>query len=1069
MATNALVIYKSSAGSGKTYTLVLEYLKLVLKKPGLYRSILAITFTNKATEEMKTRIINSLVEISENKNADLQNAIANETGLSVAELPMQASKVLDNILHDYSGFGVSTIDSFFSTIVRSLARELNLPLRFDIELNIDSVITEISAMMLDEIRTNSWLRKWLEEFIFDKLDQGKSWKIDDDIRSLALELFKESYRHRFNKGHSKPDSDFISELRKIVTGFESGMAEFGNNFQKIIAQQNLEVPDFAFGKTGVANYFIKITRKLKTAEYIPGDRALNAFADATLWAAKASKRKEEIIALAESTLIPIANEIERFRTEEMPRYSGAKFLLNTIHIAGIFSLLDEKLKIFRDENDLVLISDTNQLLQEAIKNEDAPFIYEKTGNRYSHFMLDEFQDTSDYQWQNLMPLIQNALGAGNYAMIVGDAKQSIYRWRGGNMQLLLSGVQNNLSGFKSITQIKNLADNYRSREQVVNFNNDFFEIAPRLLLPGNENEALRVAFQPGDLRQQWKKGETNEGYINIRIIDSKNDLQNPGDNESDSAPSGWIERACNENLVILKNLLELGFEFSDIAFLTRSNKDAKIITEFLIKNGIHRIISPESMLLNRSPKIQFLINLLQFIDDQDNDIMLAEVVYYWNIIKKQETKYSLHQLFSENRKTKLSLLPEAFSKKILEFRKIPLFEAVEELSILFELGSPPEAYLQRFFDVVLEYASKNPANITDFLLWWDENQEKDTCSVIIPSGENAIRVMSIHKSKGLQFPVVIIPFADWDLKPKSQSIHWVSSSVPPFNKSIAHPIKFSSELELSVFKEDFDKETQLNYVDNLNLLYVAFTRAEEHLYVITKKPSENSRNADSEIPNTAGELILKTLLTSGKYAASLDTASGFFETGICTTPLRKKKEANVQGKNLSKWYSTPWKSRIKMGINKKKISISDPETPETQYGILFHSLLSEINSVVNPETFVKTHDASRSVETSIQLRLIKEIQMFVEAANTYGWFNNDAEIVNEAELLLTDGSLLRPDRLILQGNKAIVVDYKTGAEEKHHAEQVQQYAKVLNQMGFSETSMFLVYPAINKVVPVTVD
>src|SRR5688572_17720394 len=797
MASNSLVIYKSSAGSGKTYTLVLEYLKLVLKQPSLYRSILAITFTNKATEEMKSRIIGALVEISENREDKLQETIAEQTGIAIDKLPAQAAKVLDNIMHDYSGFSVSTIDSFFSKIVRSLARELNLPLRFDIELNIDAVIGEITSMLMDEIGTNEWLKKWLEAFIFDKLNQNKSWKIDSDIHELAKELFKESFRTMFPEGHTRPDPHFIAELRGIVNGFESRMAGYGTAFMHTIVQNNLEIDDFHYGKSGVAGYFQKITRKLKVTEYIPGPRFYAALEDASNWTSRKSINRDLIITLVENHLMSIAGEIDDEIKLELPRYTGAKLILNTIYIAGIYSMLDEKLRKFRAENEIVLISDTNSLLQKSIEGQDAPFIYEKTGNRYSHFMLDEFQDTSDYQWQNLLPLIDNALGSGNYTMIVGDAKQSIYRWRGGNMQLLIKGIQESLGHYNEITQLKTLGENYRSREQVVNFNNVFFECAPKLLFPAGEHEIHRSAYNPKDLTQQWKKGNENDGYVKIKFVESINGTP-PAEENSDSE-NGWIAMACEENYKILKNVIDLGFEYRDIAFLTRTNKDAMQITEFLISKGIDRIISPESMLLNKSQRIQFLISSLRFIDEQDNYIVLAHLVYYYNVISKKNDQITLNEIFASGKAKKLELLPDAFSKKLNYFRKIPLYEAVEELSSIFEIGSPPDAYLQRFLDLILEYSSQHPANITDFLEWWEENQEKDTCSVIIPSGENAIRVMSVHKSKGLQFPVVIIPFADWELTPKSQSVLWVASDQVPFNTTPSFPVKVGKDLQHSVF------------------------------------------------------------------------------------------------------------------------------------------------------------------------------------------------------------------------------------------------------------------------------
>jgi ATP-dependent helicase/nuclease subunit A len=315
--------------------------------------------------------------------------------------------------------------------------------------------------------------------------------------------------------------------------------------------------------------------------------------------------------------------------------------------------------------------------------------------------------------------------------------------------------------------------------------------------------------------------------------------------------------------------------------------------------------------------------------------------------------------------------------------------------------------------------------------------------------------------------VVIIPFADWDLTPKSQSVLWVASEEVPFETARAFPVKVGKDLQLSVFKEEYIKEQQHIYVDNLNLLYVAFTRAEEHLYVISRKPTAKKLADTESIPSKSGHLIYKTLQSDELLAVNLDEGNGVFEKGIISKPFRKTRKENGQSKNLQDWHSFSWKPRLKMGISKRKISINDPDTPETRYGLLYHQLVSEISSIVDPEVFVKTHSASSGVESDMQQRLIREIKMFVDAANIHGWFGADSETVNEAELLLPDGSILRPDRLILRDKNAIVIDYKTGVEEAYHEEQVVQYAKILKEMGYTETKIFLVYPAFNKVVEVT--
>ncbi|HMT28415.1 MAG TPA: 3'-5' exonuclease, partial [Bacteroidia bacterium] len=748
--------------------------------------------------------------------------------------------------------------------------------------------------------------------------------------------------------------------------------------------------------------------------------------------------------------------------KELPRYIGAESVLATAYVAGIIGALDEKLRIFRDENEMVLLSDTNLILSKAISGQDAPFIYEKSGNRFSHFMLDEFQDTSDFQWQNLSPLIQNAIGSGNYTLIVGDAKQSIYRWRGGNMQLLLNGIREQFKAFQSITSNLRLESNYRSREVVVTFNNRFFSLAPSVMDLSVEPGSLASAYEKTDLEQEWKKGKTGDGYVKINFFESGNESIDVETGEiTDSGE--WKESACTESLLTLQKLFQAGYEPGDIAFLTRQNSEAKEITSFLLNNGIEKIISPDSMQLHQSPKILFLINLLTFINDPIDNLALAHITYYWQAICNPKENLVLDDIFCESRKTKLQFLPEAYRNRLIEFRKIPLYETVEELTGIFELNNTPEAFLQRFLDVVMEYSAKNPANINDFLEWWEENQEKDNCSVIVPSGENAIRVMSIHKSKGLQFPVVIIPFADWRLGPKPNETIWVSNDQVPFNSAPAHPVQMAKKLELSVFADQYQNEVLLNYIDNLNMLYVAATRAEAQLYVFSKKPKEQK-----EIKiNFTGKLIYYTLYRDSEWASQFtERDSATFELGSFSSPFRKKSVSYKEGQNLTKWISVPWKGRLQMLISKKKISFYDPEPPETLYGTLFHTIAAEITTSTNPLLLVDKYIKSGMADEIIKERLVKDLNYLLLTAGKSGWLDETAEIVNETEILLEDGSILRPDRMVLKGNEAIIIDYKTGVEEKFHAKQLEQYAAVLNRMGYSKIKMVIVYPSLEKIVEV---
>lgn len=1056
MSKNELVIYRSSAGSGKTYTLVMEYLKLVLKRPSLYRSVLAITFTNKATEEMKTRIVAALVKIARNSDPKFIEEVQAATGIPIQELPEKSRKVLNNILHDYSGFAISTIDSFFSGLIRSLARELHLPLRFDLELNIDKVIDEITTLLLDDVGTDEWLSKWLREFILHQLDEEKGWRIENEIKRIARVLFDEKYRSIFHTHSPAITSGFIASLKEIKQKFENPIHQETTRFLKALEDHHLTVEEFSYGKSGAAGYLLKLHNYPEPKDYKPSTRFIKALAEPSSWATKKSPRAKEIIDLAESELNPIGETILTIISEQFTMYKSAHCVLINAYMSGILGALDQRLRKFRDEHDLVLISDTNQMLNKVISNEDAPFIYEKTGNRFTHFMLDEFQDTSDFQWRNLMPLITNALGSGNYAMLVGDAKQSIYRWRGGNMQLLLDGVQKNLKSFEQITRIENLESNFRSNEVIVNFNNQFFQNAPSRL-PFPDPVKVTQAYNEKDVAQQWKKGVPGDGFISINFFKDTTEKVDTDTGEMTTAEK-WKDQASEATVKTIHKLFETGYEPGDIAILVRQNSDAKQITQFLIENGIDRIISPESMQLNHSAKIQFLINIFKFINDRTNAIALTYAVYYLRVLAAKSETTSLHELFAASSSEKIAILPQSFRNRIMEFRKLPLYELSEEITDIFGLNTSPDAYLQRFLDVILDYIRSNPPDIANFLEWWEENENKDSCSVIIPSGENAIRVMSIHKSKGLQFPVVIMPFADWDLKPSKELTLWVRSEVPPFNDATAHPVKFSGLLENSLFDEDYQNELNANYIDNLNILYVAFTRAEKQLYVFSKKPGEKYSSN-----NKTGVFLMEVLGTFGTLNNwNHQESKSVFSMGTFQPKPAVATSSKDASTPISQWISIPWKSRIKMGISKKKISIYDPDSPDTAYGILFHDLLSKLTHEKNIRLKVTDFIQESVTDPDIAARLLRESEYFIEMGMGNNWFDESYETVNEAELLLEDGSILRPDRLLIKDKQVIIIDYKTGNEERHHAEQVKQYASVLEKMGYSDIKIFLIYTSLQK-------
>lgn len=1070
MSQNALVIYRSSAGSGKTYTLVMEYLKLVLNKPSLYSRILAITFTNKATEEMKSRIIDALVDLAsydpeKNENDEFIKTVSLQTGLSPQQTAARAIKVLDHILHDYSSFSVSTIDSFFSKLVRSLSRELHLPVKVDLELDTDYVATEITDLMFSDLNKNNSIRRWLTDYVFDKMDQEKGWSLRNDIHYIAKFLFRDEYRELFPDESHPPDNNFISKLRSTINDFESSMANAAGRFESILERENLEVSDFLYGKGGVAGYLLKLKNKIPYDKYQPGSRASDAFEKPEKWVGKSSPHRDRIIALAESDLMAIGTEITSTLESKYKKYLSAKSVYATAYMAGILGTLDEKLTQYRDENEVLLISDNNILLSKAIGNQDAPFIYEKSGNRYSHFMLDEFQDTSTFQWSNLRPLIENSLGEGNFTLIVGDAKQSIYRWRGGNMSLLQEGISRHLKIWEPITQHLKLDANYRSREIIVNFNNRFFEIAPHTLMLPPDTSADSASYQPSALKQDWKKGMPGEGFVRFRFFENHDENVDTETGEITDEIK-WKDLADEETFNTIQQLWSEGFQPRDIAILTRKNIDAKNITSYLISKGINRIISPESMQLNQSDKVLFLISALTFINDTTDDVALSYMVYHRLFLSG--TRQTMHpdEVLSASRYDKLGFLQGNFSSRIPSFSRMPLYDLCEELTRIFDLCKSPDAYIQRFLDLIIEYSGKYQGNISEFLEWWNENQEKESCSVIIPSGENAIRVMTIHKSKGLQFPVVIIPYGEWELEPHSGNVIWVKSDEPPFNERKAHPVKVSSVLSQSLFSESYDREITLSKIDNLNLFYVACTRAEEHLYVFTAKSDSAKAGRDK-----MSDFIHKTLYADENWAQQIaENNEQLFELGICNPPLHKLRKEDTESPELKKWISVPWDGRIGIAVNRKKVLSSDPEIADTAYGLMFHDLASGVTVKSDAGTIIEDYFKSKAKpEETIIKKLSQDLSVFIQIADERNWFRPDAETLTETEILMQDGSILRPDRVIISDEEVIVVDYKTGAAENSHEDQIRRYADILKEMGYLKIKMYLVYPSANHVNEISVN
>lgn len=1071
-----LIKYISSAGSGKTYTLVKEYLKIVLQNPYSYKNILAITFTNKATDEMKTRILDALFKLAtDNFNILKQNLQLEFEKINLKiDIQSAAKKALQIILHNYSEFCISTIDSFFQRIIRNFAYELQLPSQYGIELNTDVVSNFITYSVLNEVGTSKAkiLTKWLLKYTFNLIENDKGWTISKIIENNCNEIFKDSFfknNKQQNNWISKEELLIeIEKWQKQKNEIENSIKRLKAKFDAIMTSHSLTKDDFARGAyTCVLN--------------------ISEFVEPSVQIYKNLLEKGEIAWEKKgASLLNIRNAIENGLHScflEMVEYFNSNFyeyntinqLLKHIYIYGIYQDLNSKLIDYRTQNQLLLISDSNQIINLIYEKSmgDISFIFDKAGTNFKHILIDEFQDTSDFQWANLKHLVINILAEGQSPFIVGDVKQAIYRWRSGNMMLLLEDVQKSLYPFKTIEN--KLDTNFRSQENIVLFNNYFFDAAHTIvynLINNKEFENLKQAEQLknaySSLYQQVAPNKANGGYIKIKFIEKNSDptiktdfeTENDSDEEESQLNSQIIEQiidSINNDLTKTQN-----FNLQDIAILIRTNKEGVILSNALSEAGI-KVVSSESLLIKNSLKIKLLISVLKFLNNSQNTIAQAEVLIFYTKLKKYfpnneaycEHFYELStsHLQQNNELNFNTIMPKQFIDKLCYLPKLNLYELIEHLIELLNLNDQADAYLQRFQDVVWDFNNKTSASSQLFLIWWKDNCDK--ISIIVSKADNAVTIMTIHKAKGLEFPVVILPcFKGWKLKPNTKSIFWGKTQNKKFLPLGAMPLTPIDALKKSYYAESYYKELYLNYIDNINMLYVALTRPTERLYIFAETKNKKSVNT-----NNMSDLIFETLTNNTFIDKPLFNFENLvFEKGDKFLKTHSENAVN-NAINLESYICQNFNDKIVLRSESEKyFPLFDIEkSKKVKLGLQIHHVLekltnySQLQKVIN-SLIIKGLVSSENINT-IQNGIN---QIFNKYPTVKLWFTNEWQVLSERHILQNNIRKV-PDKVLLKGNKAIIIDFKTGIKEEKHLLQVKNYAKILTIMGYIVIEKWLLY------------
>ena len=1063
-----LTIYKASAGSGKTFTLATEYIKLVVENPQSYRNILAVTFTNKATEEMKMRILSQLYGIWKQlpDSANYMKVICEKTGKPEDVVSQRAGIALSLLLHNYNYFRVETIDTFFQGVLRNLARELDLTANLRIGLN-DVQVEELAVdQLIQDLHTTDVILQWLLKYIMETISDDKSWNVIGQIKTFGKTIFRDEYKSVSATLRQKLEEPgffdrYTTRLKELRQAAEERMKALASQFFDTLKSEGLSVEDFSYGKSGLCSFFLKLQSGIFD-ESIVGKRVADSVGDPEKWCKKTHPRKELIYSLADTTLGTILRTAIEERPHQWKIYQSADITLRHLSQLRLLGSIEKKVRELNEGANRFLLSDTQQLLHALIDGSDTPFIFEKIGAQLQHIMIDEFQDTSTVQWQNFKVLLSEAMSQeGTENLIVGDVKQSIYRWRSGDWRLL-NDIHQQFPSPEAQLDIRTLDTNYRSQRNIIAFNNAFFRQAAELeylaLQDDPEASALQRAY--ADVEQTVPEKLGNNGLVHIQLL--------PADDYLEKTFAGIADIVCE--------LRDKGVKPSEMAILVRANAFIPLIADYFTKHLPDvRIVSDEAFRLDASIAVNLLVEALHLITHPDDNLAKADIakLYQCYVLDKKTADNEL--LLSSN--TLDDLLPEGYIGHFEELMNLSLYELTERLYTLFELHrlEGQNAYLCAFYDQLLNFTSENATGIDAFVTEWQEN----LCAKTIQSDEiNGIRLISIHKSKGLEFPHVIIPFCDWPLE--RSHVLWCQPNEAPFNDLPIVPVDFSAkQLMGTIYEDDYQHEHLQITVDNLNLLYVAFTRASQSLFVIGRRDANKTRSMliEQVLPLLAKEKPEAILSGIDNEAEPISFTYGTLMPQASDSPRKASPNPFLQTtKALSidiDTFDNPVSFR-QSNRSKDFIIQQDEDNDEQQQrqyiqtGSILHQIFSTIRTSADIEGALKRLQLE-GILYDEQVTAEKISAMLHKRLNNKrvaDWFSDRWTLFNECAILTVEnGEVIerRPDRVMTDGREWVVVDFKFGSPKDEYHDQVREYMQLLADMGHTHIKGYLWFVYSNRI------
>jgi ATP-dependent exoDNAse (exonuclease V) beta subunit len=1066
MQDKTFQVYRTSAGAGKTYTIVREFIRLILSGKAKYDNVAAITFTNKAANEMKDRIMEYLFAISRSdlkrpEIASLVTQLSKSTGQSEEEIVYRCGKILTEILHNYARFSITTIDSFIHDVLRIFSHDLRLPDNFSVETDTDMLAEMMVSELLFGLESQSsdadtkLLSGYIINLALENFEEKDNWDITAELLKFAKLIFTEDGMNNIPsiaKRHISEFSAIITSLNKHIRDTYSEISQLGQKALELIAAEGFGEDDFYQKKRGIFSFFKKAAEANKHPELRPNSYVIQTIEE-DKWAAAG----KHIPPILKSGLTELFKQIDE--------HEGLKFLPLSIHIRmqiapmALLGRMQQILSEFNETNQILPIAEFNKHISGIVRNEPAPFIYERLGQKYRHYLIDEFQDTSVLQWQNFLPLIENSLSQMNNVLIVGDVKQSIYRFRNGEMEQLMNlpDIYNKPAQSLHFDDIERALNdrfydqskdpgfentNYRSGEHIVELNNKHFSWIGEKYAQNQLNPFVAEAYK--NPSQLFAPGATDKGETFFYPM--------PGDN--------YHSHTFEKILQIIRSTAVKG----DIAILTRGNANAAAIAGFLMQQDPPvPVISSESLRLGFSPAVNFIIDLLRIISNPDDGIA-ATGAYTFLQMHNQQVK-SMFPEFStwlnehffpstigERKVILRNLLKQAgLEEDISLLETMPLSDVVSIFIRSFNLATPPDAYILFFQNQLIDFINRNNEGLTGVLKWWEE-KGKDI-SIIVPEGTDAVRILSVHKSKGLQFPVVIYPFADFRLKDTNSHI-WVPQELLPDHirklsnfpgvNNLLMKLSAQGKLPEGQVKDFLQKEIMKQELDALNIHYVAMTRAKNSLHVLFREmPNAVEKPSFSKINE-----ILSAFLSSYHEIFSIHEGFNCLYYGNSSESVKKQTPLSVQP--VLEEYFIRKQSAVKIR------SVAKGTGGARQTGELFHLFMEGTESLSGLSETFNGFCIKHNISDQKANILKNMLEQFTSHSGLRELFSSGMRQLNEATIIDRDKTY-RPDKVIFNEHQTFVIDFKTGKKHTRHRDQVENYSSLLEKMGFRHIRKLLIY------------